>query len=230
MSNSNRTVVTVGPLASASANNIITSITPTSGTALTLTGSTVNASGVAVLDSPRRILLTFGNEVSNRTLVITGTNSDNNPIQETLTVASGAGGTVATVQDFATVTKALPLGGGWSNAISVGTNTSAGTTPRFQNINFGPMNVEIACVVNGTVTYQAEYTVSSINSNSNRLGSQALGNYPGTPTWFVHPTLNAKSVNADGQITWPVTAVRITITSGTGSVTATIASAGIGNM
>ena len=82
-------VVSVGPLANASANNIATSQTPTSGTALTLNGSLV-VSGVAVLDKPRRVLLTYGNEASNRTLVVVGTNVSGNSITETLAVPPAA--------------------------------------------------------------------------------------------------------------------------------------------
>ena len=52
-------IVTVGPLASAVANNICTSQTPTA--ALTLNGSLVTG-GVAYLDTPRRILFTEIND------------------------------------------------------------------------------------------------------------------------------------------------------------------------
>ena len=101
----------LGPFAAAQAAGIVTSTTPVSGTALTLNGALVNAAGVAVMDKPRRILLTYGSEASARTLIVTGTNADGNPIQETLAVAASAPGTVYTVQDFATVTAALPQGG-----------------------------------------------------------------------------------------------------------------------
>jgi len=76
--------------------------------------------GVATLDSPRRILLTFGVEGSARTLVLTGTNWSGLTITETLAVPSGAGATVASVLDYATLTSALPLGGGWTAAATLG--------------------------------------------------------------------------------------------------------------
>lgn len=112
--------------AAASANNIAQSQTPTSGTALTLNGSTVSG-GVATLDIPRRVLLTFGNEASNRTLTVTGTDRNGNVISEILSVPSGTGGTVYTQQDLKTVTSLLPLGGGWTAAVTVGTNAVAST-------------------------------------------------------------------------------------------------------
>ncbi len=110
----------------ASPNNIVTTGTPISGTALTLNGTTVTA-GVATLDVARRVLLTFGVEGANRTMVITGTNRDGAVQSETLAVASGAGSTIGTVRDFKTVTSALPLGGGWTAAATLGTSAIAST-------------------------------------------------------------------------------------------------------
>ena len=109
-------------LAASSANNLATSQTPGSGTPLTLT-----ALAGTGLDTQRRVLLTFGSEASNRTMVITGKNSQGTVISETLSIASGAGSTVATVQDFLTVSQALPLGGGWTAAVTLGTNTTGST-------------------------------------------------------------------------------------------------------
>lgn len=222
------TTVTIGGLAANSANNIVTSITPTSGTTLTLNGALVT-SGVAIMDKPRRVLLTFGNEGSNRTMVITGTNSDGNPIQETLAVASGASGTVSTVQDFSTVISALPLGGGWTAAITLGTSTVGGSQWVFANHLFGPMDYSWGCTTTGTVTYQIDISYGPINSNINTLGSQPLGNYPAPPTFFPHATLNAKTSSADGSMTTPFIAWRVTITSGTGTVSVTGIQAGIFN-
>ena len=58
-------------LAAASANAIALLQTPVSGTKLTLNGAAV-VNGVAVLDTQRRILLSFGNEAAQRTLAIAG--------------------------------------------------------------------------------------------------------------------------------------------------------------
>jgi hypothetical protein len=75
----------------------------------------------------RRVLLTFGNEASSRTMVITGTDRFGNVQSETLAVASGAGGTIGTNRDFLTVTSALPLGGGWTAAMTLGTSAIVST-------------------------------------------------------------------------------------------------------
>src|SRR6516225_4930989 len=122
-------IVITKTLAASSANNLATSQTPGSGTPLTLT-----ALAGTGLDTQRRVLLTFGSEASNRTMVITGKNSQGTVISETLSIASGAGGTVATVQDFLTVSQALPLGGGWTAAVTLGTNTVGSTA--WQPVNW----------------------------------------------------------------------------------------------
>jgi len=122
-------IVITKTLAASSANNLATSQTPVSGTPLTLT-----ALAGTGLDTQRRVLLTFGSEASNRTMVITGKNSQGTVISETLSIASGAGSTVATVQDFLTVSQALPLGGGWTAAVTLGTNTTGSTM--WQVVNY----------------------------------------------------------------------------------------------
>src|SRR5271166_323510 len=108
-------------LAAANASIVAVSQTPASGTALTLVSSPVT------LDTARRVLLTYGNEGSARTLTVAGTDRFGNVIAEILAVPSGASGTVYTQRDFLTVTSALPLGGGWTAAVTVGTNTIGST-------------------------------------------------------------------------------------------------------
>lgn len=149
--------------AAASANNIALSQTPVSGTALTLNGSTVSG-GVATLDVARRVLLTFGNEASNRTLVITGTDRSGNVQSETLTVASGASGTVGTLRDFLTVTSVLPLGGGWTAAVTLGTNAIASTPWVIREWGqLGKMGVLISIPASGP-TCQLECTLDDPNA------------------------------------------------------------------
>lgn len=150
-------------LAAASANSIALSQTPVSGTDLTINGSAAS-NGVATLDAARRVLLTFGDEAANRTLVVTGTNRFGSPISETLAVASGAGGTVATVQDFLTVTSLLPLGGGWTAAVTVGTS-GVGSTAWIQRewSQLGSLSVLVNVTASGG-TYNFEVTWDDINA------------------------------------------------------------------
>lgn len=155
--------VTLNP-AAASANNIVTTITPTSGTKLTLNGTTVSG-GVATLDIPRRVLLTYGNEASARTMTIFGTDRNGNAISEILAVPSGAGGTVYTQQDFLTVTEALPLGGGWTAAMTLGTNAVASTQWFYREWSqIGKMGVLVSIPASGP-TVQLEVTWDDPNAS-----------------------------------------------------------------
>lgn len=116
-------------LGAASANSIALSQTPVSGTPLTLNGAAVTG-GVATLDTQRRVLLTYGSEGAPRTLTLAGANDAGIGVTEILAVPSGAGGTVASSFDYKTITRATPTGGGWTAAVTLGTNT-IGATPWF---------------------------------------------------------------------------------------------------
>lgn len=213
---------TVGNLAAASANFYVTSVTPTSGQVLTLANTTVA--------TPRRVLLTFGNEAGNRTLALVGTNSTGAVIKETLNVASGAAGSVYTVQDFLTVTSATSGGGAWTTNMTLGTNGVASSDWRQIATNITPTEVAIACAVTGTATYTIEYTYTDLNALalSGNQGFQAFT----VPVVFGLSTLSNKTASADGFINDPAWAWRLVINSGglasTGSsVTATAVQAGI---
>jgi hypothetical protein len=146
-------------LGAANAAIIAASQTPVSGTALTLVGG-----GTVTLDVPRRVLLTYGNEASARTLTIAGTDRSGNSLSEILAVPSGGSGTVYTKQDFLTVTSALPLGGGWTAAVTVGTN-AIGSTQWFIREwgQIGKMGVLISIAASGP-TVQLEVTWDDPNA------------------------------------------------------------------
>lgn len=146
-------------LAAANAAIIAASQTPVSGTALTLVGG-----GTVTLDAPRRVLLTFGDEAANRTLIVAGTDRFGNAQTETLAVASGAGGTIGTARDFGTVTNLLPLGGGWTAAVTVGTS-AVGSTPWIEREwgQIGKMGVLVSIPASGP-TVQLEVTWDDINA------------------------------------------------------------------
>ena len=200
-------------LIASSATVVAASQTPVSGTALALVGG-----GTVTLDTARRVLLTYGNEGSARTMVITGLNQKNGSvITETLAIPSGGSGTVATAQDFYTVSSALPLGGGWTAAVTVGTN-GVGSSP-WKNVNYHvtPVNIGLGCVVTGTVNYTVEFTYDR------PWGDTWTQNQPNTvvPTAWPHAVLQALAANGQGDFSDPIAAWRLTINSGTGSVTAT---------
>lgn len=203
-------VVNLGPLVAANSALLAASQTPTSGTALTQTASQP--------DVARRILLTYGNEGSARTLLVTGTNGSGNPITETLAVPSGAGGTVATVQDFLTVTSLLPAGGGWTTAVTVGTNGVASSIWKTLDI-FQAGDIAFQVVVAGTINYTMQFTLDDPNNT--------LGNANVPPVAATIAGMGALTASADGQQPNGAYAWRCQINSGTGSLRITAIQTGM---
>ncbi len=83
-----------------------------------------------------------------------------------------------------------------------------------------PSNMGLAVIVSGTITYKVQYTFDDVFA-SNYVA--ASGN------WFDHPTLTG-STSANSNIAYPVTAIRLTNTAGTGTATLTIIQAGGGGL
>lgn len=96
-------------------------------------------------------------------------------------------------------------------SVTVSSATQSAAIPVDRQVN--PVSIEIACVVAGgsTLTYKVQYTVDNIQDSTV------------TPTWIDHATITGKSATFDGQITFPVYAVRLNVTAFTaGSVTMTV--------
>lgn len=64
--------------------------------------------------------------------------------------------------------------------------------------------VAIGCVATGTVNYKVQHTFDTQETIA-----------AGSATWFDHSSLNNKTANSDGNYAFPVTAVRLTVNSGT---------------
>ena len=91
-----------------------------------------------------------------------------------------------------------------------GTGSSA---PIIMDTNKNPFNVGFGVVKTGTVDFTVQHTFDDpFGSISN---------------WFNHPTVAAQIANADGNYAFPVTAIRITMNSGDGTVTLKLVQAGI---
>jgi len=216
--------VVVGPLDAAAPDNIATAQTASGAGALTIDGA-LATDGVATLDAARRVLVTSSGDDTGITFRITGTNSDDHPIQETLTGADTAA--VYTVQDFKTVTEVY-ASGATAGDVEVGTNDIGSSRWVVCNTQISPFNIAMSVVADGTVNYTIEYTYDNVNSNQNSMGG-ANGNYPAVPTVWAHATLAADTTSQDGFFAYPVAAWRATLNSGSGSITATGISAGINN-
>ena len=214
---------TVGPLVAGNASLLVGSVTPVSGTPLTLL--------TTALDVPRRIFLAYGNEGAPRTLALVGTDRAGNAIKETLSVpAGGAGSPINTTQDFLTLTSATPAGGGWSANMTLGTGGIASGPWIVMNSQVSPSNIGIAVVVSGTVNYTVEYTYDNLNALT-LSGSQGFSSII-QPTVWSFSALASKTASTDlVNVPWiePIWAMRLTLNSFTnpGSATATFIQAGV---
>lgn len=90
------------------------------------------------------------------------------------------------------------------------TQSGTGTTAWFPvDYRQNPFNASFGCVINGTVTYTVEHTFDDIFDSGV------------TPTAFPNATVAGATANANGNYAFPIRAVRLNITAGTGSVTLT---------
>lgn len=80
-----------------------------------------------------------------------------------------------------------------------------------------PTNIGLGVVISATATYTVEHTFDDV-------WDEAFN--PATATWFPHPTLAAQSANADGNLAFPPTAVRLNVAASTGTVTLNLIQAG----
>jgi len=94
------------------------------------------------------------------------------------------------------------------------TRTGAGsTTPVVINTNVTPVNIGFAVVVTGTVNYSVQFSYDD----------PAVG----LTTWFDDVTITSKTGNEDGSINFPISAIKVLVNSGTGTVTMNVIQAGI---
>jgi len=91
------------------------------------------------------------------------------------------------------------------------TKSSTGTSAWIpMDYKQSPFNVGLGAVVNGTITFDIEHTFDDVFDPAV------------TPVAFKHSTLVSKTANADGNYAFPVRAIRINNTAGTGGTTLTI--------
>ena len=211
--------VTVGPLAAASANNIALSQTPLAGP-LTLNGALV-VGGVAIMDSPRRVLITASANESAKTITIFGTTSSGVSISETLTGPNI--GTATSVLDYATVTR-ITISANAAGAITVGT-TSIASTPWVRLDEWAFPMVSIQCNVSGTVNYTVQQTLDDPNDPSFPVSVSAM-------TWINHSDSNLVGATASvqGNYGYIPRYARVLLNSGTGSVTATFIQSNVASL
>lgn len=202
---------TFGPLATADADGISLSQTPAGAGALTITGALASG-GVATMDVARRVLITAAANETARTFIITGTDYRGAALSETVTGPNAT--TAATTNDFKTVTS-VTISGAASGAITVGTNGVASSPMLIPDLYSRPQ-IGLQVKVTGTINWTVQQTVSDVFV----AASASIA-------WLDHPDTNmvAQTVNRQGNYAYPLTAARITINSGTGSLIFSLAQA-----
>lgn len=199
-------------LATAVSNGIAQAQTVGAGADLTLNGSLVT-SGVAQLGAQRQVIMASASNVATVVFTIYGTNQAGNSITDTITGINGS--TVATTQDFLTVTRINASASTGAFTVTAGTNGVGASQPIPLDLYLDPFNVSLYIDVTGTINVTAQYT-----GDTNVLTSN------GPFLWFNHADLTSKTADSVGTIISPVTAVRLLTNSGTGSAVFGVVQAG----
>ena len=95
------------------------------------------------------------------------------------------------------------------------TQTNTGSSDSIpMNLDSTPFNVGFGVVISGAPTYTVQHTFDNPWTTT-------------SPVWFDHPTVAGETANADGNYAFPVAAIKVAITSGTGTAQLTVIQAGI---
>lgn len=190
------------------ANGIAASQAGTANTALTLNGSLV-VGGIAVFDTARRVIVTSAGNDSGITFKIVGTDRNGRPQTEIITGAT-ATNAAQTTRDFLTVISITPSGN-TASTVTAGTNGVGSSGPLVVDAFVNPASYMAGTVVTGTANYTVEKSLDDL--------APAYDLTVNSPTWYADPTFNAQTAGQNGNISGPVNLIRLTINSGTGSVT-----------
>ncbi len=216
-----------------SGNGIATSQSLGAAGNFTLNGALVSG-GVATLSPARRVYITSAGNDTGLTFTVYGTDRYGNTISEAMSGANGAAtsrGQGYSVNDFLTVTR-VASSGATASTVTIGTGSVASSPWFGWSHEMAPFQVGMACEVSGTATYSVEHTYDDPNA-AQPGAPQPNANTP--PLAWTDPSLSAQSAAAQGSLPAPngvpsvVFATRLTVTSGTGTVTFQAIQAGITN-
>jgi hypothetical protein len=201
--------VTVGPLLAANSALIAASQTPLAAGNLVLVG------GGAVLDQPRRVIISSAGADSAIVFVVYGTDISGQPLQATVTGVATPTPVDAGVS-FATVTR-ISVSAATAGAITVGTNGVADSRPIFLDpFGFGPVLVHV--YVSGT----ANYTMRTSQDDPNGVGGFGVPFGLQNVVWLNDSTLAAQAISSQVSLTAAPKLIQFTLNSGTGSFRATV--------
>lgn len=200
-------------LVAAVSNGISTSQSGTAGTALTITGS-LATSGVATFDVARRVIVTSAGNDSSNSFTITGTDRYGRTQVEVIT---GGNATFAqTLRDFKTVTKIVPTSN-TASTVTAGTNGVASSDAWIVDSWANPQNINYSVVGTGATTTYIIETATDDFSPQWDLNANV-------PNWVTSASGSTTALQS-GQVTGPNTMLRLTVTGGTGTVTAKLVQA-----
>lgn len=189
---------------------------------LTITGALASG-GVATMDTQRIVGIYSGGNLSALTFTVYGTDMRGIVISETITGPNAT--TVSGVLMFYTVTRVAVSGAAGSN-VEVGT-TGVGATqmvPLNQHISPFAVGLFVQIASAATVNVTVQYTTDDVQTTAN-INSAALG-VPGI-NWISHPVLTSITASTDSNLSFPVSAVRMLINSGTDAAKFVIRQAGL---
>jgi hypothetical protein len=204
----NKTLTLV--LAAASVNNI--SLIQSLGAAgnLVINGSAASG-GVATLDVARRVLITSAGNDSGITFTVTGTDRYGRTQSETITGGNATG--VATTRDFLTIT-VIAGSGATASTLTVGTNATASTAPMIMDWIVNNPTYGVTTKLTGSATYSMECSRDDFAPDWDMTTN--------SPYWVAATSFSAVTAGVQGTIQGPLTMLRLTTTSGTGTVVAKV--------
>lgn len=174
--------------------------------------------GVGIMDTQRRVGIYSAGNLAARTFTVYGTNDDGIAISEAVTGPNNA--TVSTVLDYKTVTR-VAVSGAVGSDVEVGTTGVGATKPIKLNPHISPFSVSLFLKIasGATVNATVQYTWDNVKAAESYQTATGLN-------WTSHAGMTGKTANADSNLAYPATAVRLVINSGTDAAELTAIQAG----
>ncbi|MDE2096491.1 MAG: hypothetical protein KGL39_04535 [Patescibacteria group bacterium] len=167
----------------------------------------------------RRVLFTFAADETGHTFPIYGTDRAGNVISENITGTTA--GTVYTVNDYLTVTQASCNSATTGN-VSIGTTSVGSSRWVYTSDHMTPFNLSLSAhYTSGSGSYQLEYCYDDPAGSPATFPAKAQA-----VTVYALPG-GAQTGAYDTSLNNPITAWRLTVLTGTGTVSATGIQSGI---
>ena len=143
------------------------------------------------------------------------------------TGVAGSAGTVQSNLDYNTIVSIQPSASSvaqtlatTAGTVSAGTNNVGSTLPNIMNWHATPTDISVSAIVqSGAANYTVQYTYDDPNNLPSGLAA---------PTWLNVASLTGQTVNGDAELTNNLTALRLLVNSGTGTMRFTVIQGGIG--